>query len=231
MPLLSSPRTIKSFLPFVIVGVIAPLAIATGAILYRAKRMPPLIVSKEQAAPAQNFDSVHARGSANAPVTLEEFGDFQCPPCGGLAGPLLQIERDYRPRLCVIFRNFPFTIHEHAYEAAFAAEAAGLQGRSWEMHDLLYREQAAWSKAREVQPLFNAYAEMLGLNIERFARDMASEQVKARVASDRKRGESLGVRTTPSIFINNRSVSPTSLNPAGLRAAIDAAIQGKANGS
>src|SRR5438128_4944725 len=195
--------------------------------LYRSKLPQATAIPKAMAAVKESTEEVHVRGPANAAVTLEEFGDFQCPPCGGLAGPLQQIERDYASSLRVIFRHFPITSHEHAHEAAYAAEAAGLQGRYWEMHDLLYREQAIWAKTKDVQPLFDSYAGMIGLNLERFKKDAGGEQVKAKVESDRKRGEELGVKNTPTIFINNQSLPPTSLNPTALRAAIDAAVKEK----
>jgi len=166
-------------------------------------------------------------GSPQAPVTLEEFGDFQCPPCGVLSGPLLEIEKDYGPKLRVIFRNFPFPNHEHALEAAYAAEAAGLQGRYWEMHDLLYKEQANWSKAPDAKQLFGSYAKILGLEMDRFETDIAGPTVKARIATDQERGKSLGVNATPSIFINNQGVPAQSLNPTALRAAIDEALKEK----
>jgi protein-disulfide isomerase len=224
---MASFKAIKSFLPFAIIGVVAALTITIGATLYRAKRAAALTLSKDQTVAAQGTDSVHVRGAANAPVTLEEYGDFQCPPCGRLAEPLQEIEKDYGSRLRVIFRNFPFAIHEHAHEAAYAAEAAGLQGHFWEMHDLLYREQAVWAKDKDVQPLFEAYAGMIHLDVEQFKKDMASERVKEKVESDRKRGEAIGVKNTPTIFINNESVPATSLNPIALRAAIDAALREK----
>jgi len=202
-----------------------------ATMLYRAKRPQATAIPKAMADSKERAEEVHVRGPANAAVTLEEFGDFQCPPCGMLAGPLQQIERDYGSHLRVVFRNFPFTTHVHAHEAAYAAEAAGLQGRFWEMHDLLYREQAVWAKTKDVQPVFDSYAGMIGLNLERFKKDAGGEQVKAKVESDRKRGEELGVKNTPTIFINNQSVPPTSLNPTALRAAVDAAVKDKDNGS
>ena len=217
----------KRYLPFVIIAIVGLAAFGGAAMLYRAKRPQATVIPKGIGAPKERAEEVHMRGPANAAVTLEEFGDFQCPPCGGLEGPLQQIERDYASSLRVIFRNFPFTIHEHAHEAAYAAEAAGLQGRFWEMHDLLYREQAVWAKTKDVQSLFNSYAGMIGLNLERFKKDFGGEQVKAKVESDRKRGEALGVKNTPTIFINNQSVPPTSLNPTALRAAVDAAVKEK----
>ena len=89
------------------------------------------------------------------------------------------------------------------------------------MHDLLYKEQSVWSKVGEVRPLFNAYAGILGLNTERFASDMENEKVKMRVAGDAKRGEELGITNTPTVFINNTAVPFASLNPAGLRTAVN----------
>src|SRR5438046_7024745 len=176
--------------------------------LYRSKLLQATAIPKAMVAANERTEEVHVRGPANAAVTLEEFGDFQCPPCGAMEGPLQQIERDYASSLRVIFRNFPFTIHEHAHEAAYAAEAAGLQGRFWEMHDLLYREQSVWAKSSDVQSLFDAYAGMLGLTRDRLRTDHSGEQVKAKVEEDRKRGEALGVRNTPTIFINDESVPP-----------------------
>jgi len=195
--------------------------------LYRSKRPANLNVSKEKAAEPETQGSIHARGPAQAPVTLEEFGDFQCPPCGMISGPLLEIEKDYGPKLRVIFRNFPFANHEHALEAAYAAEAAGLQGHYWEMHDLLYKEQANWSKAPDAKQLFISYAKMLALDMNRFEADIAGPAVKARVRADQERGKSLGVNATPSIFVNNQGLPAKSLNPTALRTAIDQALREK----
>src|SRR5205814_285982 len=216
---------------FVIVAVVGFVTLGAGIMLYRAKRPQATAIPKAMVAAKEGAEEVHVRGPASAAVTLEEYADFQCPPCGGLEAPLQQIERDYASSLRVVFRNFPFTIHEHAHEAAYAAEAAGLQGRFWEMHDLLYREQAVWAKTKDVQPLFDSYAGMIGLNLERFKKDASGEQVKAKVESDRKRGEELGVMNSQTIYINNQSVPPTSLNPTALRAAVDAAVKEKDNGS
>jgi protein-disulfide isomerase len=218
---------LKRFLPFVLIALVGLAALGGGVMLYRAKMPQTALSPKGTVAPTGRAEDVHVRGAADAPVILEEYGDFQCPPCGRLAEPLQQIEKDYGSRLKVIFRNFPFPIHEHAHEAAYAAEAAGLQGRFWEMHDLLYREQATWAKSKEVQTLFEAYAGMIHLDVERFKKDMASERVKEKVESDRKGGEALGVKNTPTIFINKEEIPPTSLNPTALRAAIDAAVREK----
>ena len=209
----------RRYLPFAIVGVVGLLTVGSGAMLYRAKRPAALTIPKNREKSGLD-QATHVRGNPKAPITLEEFGDFECPPCANLAPVIRQIERDYGQELCVIFHHFPLMVHAHARQAAFAAEAAGLQDRFWEMHDLLYREQEVWSKAVDIHPLFNAYAGTLGLNIDRFKKDMESDQVKLRVNSDEKRGNEIGVTNTPTVFINNRAVAPPSLNDAGLRSAI-----------
>jgi protein-disulfide isomerase len=196
--------------------------------LYRAKRLPVLTIAKNHVASGMDeAESIHVLGNPDAPVTLEEFGDFQCPPCGIVSGPINQLEQDYHPRLRVIFRHFPLTMHRHAREAALASEAAGQQGRFWQMHDVLYREQAVWSEAADVRPLFDSYAGMLGLKIDRFKKDMESDEVKRRVTADQLRGTALGVTITPTLFINDRALPNASLSPASLHSAVEAAMNVK----
>jgi protein-disulfide isomerase len=196
--------------------------------LYRAKRLPVLTTAKNHVASGMDdAKSIHILGNPDAPVTLEEFGDFQCPPCGMLSSPINQLEQDYHPRLRVIFRHFPLAMHRHAREAALAAEAAGRQGRFWQMHDVLYREQAVWSEAADVRPLFDTYAGTLGVKIDRFNKDMESDEVKGRVDADHLRGTALGIKITPTIFINNRALPNASLSPASLHAAVEAAMNVK----
>jgi protein-disulfide isomerase len=170
---------------------------------------------------------MHVKGDAKALVTLEEFGDFECPPCAKMSEALHQLENDYHGKLRIIFRHFPLAMHPHAREAGAASEAAHLQGKFWEMHDLLYKEQAVWSKAADVPALFNSYAVKLGLDLERFKKDMQNPETAARVTKDNEEGKSRGVTSTPTIFINNTALPPTSTNPPGVRAAIEAALKPK----
>src|SRR4029077_80833 len=116
----------------------------------------------------------------DAPVTLDEFGDFECPPCGKLSEPINELERDFNPKLRVVFHHFPLPNHKYAGQAACAAEAAGLQGKFWQMHDELYREQAVWANSSDARSIFNAYAAYIGLDAQRFKTDMDSDEVKAR---------------------------------------------------
>ncbi len=194
--------------------------------LYHAKR-PQLQAIPEKLSAKTNAESAHVRGNPDAPVTLEEFADFQCPPCSSFAGFGEELLKEYDSRLRIVFRNFPLPLHEHAQEAALAAEAAGLQGRFWEMHDVLYREQAAWSKAPNARELFESYAGTIGLNLDQFRKDVDGEKARERVDADHARGESLGIKITPTLFINNQPVEPKDKNPEGVRAGINAALEQK----
>jgi protein-disulfide isomerase len=218
----------KQYFAFVIVGAVGFLALGSGIMLYRAKRLPVLTIPKNHMASGMDgAESIHVRGPTDALVTLEEFGDFQCPACSTLAGAIHQLEKDYLTRLRVIFRHLPLLGHQHAREAALASEAAGLQGHFWEMHDLLYREQSFWRKSTDDRSSLNAYAGMLGLDIERFKKDMESDKAKSRITFDEQEAAKLGVTSTPTVFLNNQPLAPNTLNAPGLRAAIDAALKAK----
>lgn len=210
----------KRYLPFVIVAAVALITFGGGALLYR-QRLAALRAVPKTLTPEEKAGLGHARGDAKAPVTIEEFGDFQCPPCGTLSGEMQKLEKQYGSRLRVIFRQYPLAMHNHALEAALASEAAGLQDHFWEMHDLLYREQAIWSKLPDVATLFDGYAGALGLDVERFKKDMQGPEAKARVAADQKRATSLGVNSTPTLFLNGTKLEFTSVNFAGLSKLID----------
>ncbi|HKP05277.1 MAG TPA: thioredoxin domain-containing protein [Chthoniobacterales bacterium] len=213
----------KRALPFIIVGAVLFILCGSLVMLYRAKRLPtPTAATGEE-----NLAGLHVRGEARAPVTLEEFGDFQCPPCGRVAKDLKEIEKDYGSRLRVIFHQFPLDMHAHAREAAFASEAADRQHRFWEMHDMLYQEQETWSKAADVPALFREYAGKIGLDLERFEKDIKDPEVAAKVDADQKVGLARGVASTPTLFINKTLVPATSLNSTAVRQAIDEALKEK----
>ena len=218
----------KRYLPFVIVLGVALTTLGSGTLLYRAKRQQlKNIPESESVLTKTNTAPAHIRGNPDAPVTLEEFGDFQCPPCGKFSEFVEELLKEYNSRLRLVFRNFPLSGHEHAREAALAAEAAGLQGKFWEMHDTLYREQETWTKAPNVRELFESYAGTIGLNVDQFKKDVDGDKARERVDSDRALADFLGVKATPTLFINNRPVDPKDKNPEGVRAAINAALNEK----
>jgi protein-disulfide isomerase len=212
----------RRYLPYVIVAFVALATFGSGFVLYRARRaaLPP----GAKSGPASG---IHVRGKADALVTIEEFGDFQCPPCSMMSRVLEKAEEEYRGRVRMIFHHFPLPIHAHAREAAIVAEAAGMQGHFWEMHDLLYREQAAWANGIDTPSLFDSYAGKVGLDMERFKKDLRDPAVAARVEGDHKLGESRGVTSTPTLFVNTVLLPAPELNPAGLHKAIEAALPEK----
>jgi protein-disulfide isomerase len=172
--------SMRRLLPFLIILSVLLAAGGGGALLYRVKEQR--IVAAQAAAAANaakvassikpGADPPHLRGSAHAPVTLEQFGDFECRPCGDLSPILEKIEQDYGTRLRLIFRQSPLAMHRHALDAARASEAAGLQDRFWEMHDLLYHSRFVWPRAADVRTAFNDYAKTLNLDVERFKKDI-----------------------------------------------------------
>ena len=140
----------------------------------------------------------HRRGPENAPVTLVEYGDYECPYCGKAYPIVKEIERRLGDRLRFVFRNFPLTqSHPHAEHAAEAAEAAAGQEKFWEMHDYLFEHQQALDDAHLVQ-----YAVALNLDQETFKREMTEHVHTNRVREDFLSGVRSGVNGTPTFFIN-----------------------------
>ena len=201
--------------------------------LYRAKLPRPLAVLEDKSVSSEKSDaeSMHIRGNPEASVTLEEFGDFECPSCANLATFLDQLIKEYDPRVRLIFRNFPLPMHQSARDAALAAEAAGLQGRYWEMHDMLFREQPVWSSATDAGMLFDTYAETLRLDLNRFRKDVKSDKVRERFESDQARARSLGVTTAPTLFVDKREMGPNDRTPEGVRRLVDEALKAKRSAS
>jgi protein-disulfide isomerase len=152
------------------------------------------------------------KGNPNAPVTLVEYSDFQCPSCGNYFPLLKQLSDEYKDQLRIVYRHYPLSFHAHAELAAQAAEAAGKQGRFWEMHDLIFRQQKDWSeKVGSARSLFVGYARELGLDMARFEADLDSKEVRQAVDADRRSGDWVGVDSTPTFFLNGVKIQ----NPRG----------------
>ena len=210
----------KRVLPFFIVIAVGIATLTGGTLLYRAKRPVQLTMNDDGSGAGE-----HVLGPANAPVTLVEFGDFECPPCGRLSEPLNELQHEYSSKVRLIFHNFPLPSHKHSREAAWAAEAAGIQGKFWQMHDQLYKDQEVWANSQDVDSLFSAYAAYIGLDAKKFKIDMLSDEVHERVSADQRKGTALGVKNTPTVFINKQEVDPKRLNPTALHEEIEAALK------
>ncbi|MEI6346294.1 MAG: thioredoxin domain-containing protein [bacterium] len=151
-------------------------------------------------------------GNPNASTTLVEYGDFQCPACGVFSSVVNSIQKELGPNLRVIFRHFPLQQHANARTAAQAAEAAGKQGKFWEMHDMIYEHQRDWSEKSKTDAIavFAGYAQKLKLNIDTFGKDMNDGKLVDKIEASFDQGVSFGVDSTPTFFLNNTKLSPRS---------------------
>src|SRR5712691_9379354 len=217
----------KRSLPLLIIAAVLVAAVALTWILLRSSRPDQPSTNSSSSEGPSGAEPPHIHGNPKATVTLEEFGDLECPVCATYSVEVKKIEAEFGDRLRVIFREYPLypTPHKHALIAAQAAEAAGLQDRFWEMHDKLYENQKAWSEANDVMPLFVDYARQIGLDTDRFGRDLNGEVVATRITQDGIRAHARGVTGTPSFFVNGKEAKDQSWSPEGLRQMINAALR------
>ncbi len=156
----------------------------------------------------------HVKGAANAKVTIVEFSDFQCPACKAYYPVVDKIVENHPDEVRLVYKYFPLTqIHFRALASSYAAEAAGLQGKFWEMHPLLFDNQDTWSRQNDTKE-FEKYAAQIGLDVEKFKVDMNSDAVKERVQSELKYAVDLGANSTPTFYVNGKKIS----NPDSLEA-------------
>lgn len=151
-------------------------------------------------------------GSPSATVTLVEFGDFQCPACGAYHAVVKQLLETYKDSVSLVFRNFPLPSHANALAAARAVEAAGKQGKYWQMYDKVYETQKDWSAEKNAMAVFVGYAKEFGLNTDQFSKDAASDAIQKRIDADVTDANALGVNATPTFYVNYEKI----VNPASL---------------
>lgn len=172
-------------------------------------------------------------GNPDAKVTIIEYADFQCPGCAAAAPKLNEIKETYKDSVQFVFRHFPLTsIHPNALIAAYSTEAAGLQGKFWEMHDVLFENQGAWSPLGTDQRTekFRDYAGQIGLDLSQFDTDLTSERISKKVSHDRALAGKLGVNSTPTIYVDGQKLDTEAINDLVqndgkvLRQKLDAAI-------
>ena len=170
-----------------------------------AKQQPTVVTGEP--IPAVSA-SDRTNGATNAKVTLIEYSDFQCPACGAYYPILKKLNEELGGKVMFVYRYFPLRgIHQNAQISAQAGEAAGLQGKFWQMHDILFDNQAVWSDLPNARDTFVKYATNLGLDIERFKRDMDSDAVKNKIENDYQAGIKSGINSTPSFFLNGEKIT------------------------
>lgn len=149
-------------------------------------------------------------GDIKSPVIFVEYGDYQCPVCGDAYPQVKKVTDKYKSDVAIVFRNLPLTtLHPNALAAASAAQAAGLQGKYWQMHDLLYTYQSSWANLTGEQRTsqFADYAKQLGLNTKKFTNDMGSPAVSQKINFDRAIDSKLNLDSTPTFYIGGKQVS------------------------
>ncbi len=147
--------------------------------------------------------ATHTMGEATAAAVIVEFGDYQCPACGQAHPILKQFLKDHDDSVYFVFRHFPLTaVHQNANDAARSAEAAGKQGKYWEMHNILFERQKEWSSLSDARGKFEQYAKELELDMDRFKADQG--QAIGVVNTDAALGTKAGVQSTPTFFVNGK---------------------------
>lgn len=198
-----------------IVFIAVCVAILGGLVLFSKKDDVNVadIDASKVIAETETVPGDHVWGNKDAEVVLVEYGDFQCPGCGGAYPNLKTIKETYKDQVAFVFRNLPLTsIHPNALAAATAAEAAAMQGKFWEMHDKLYDNQTLWSDtdASSRTDVFVGYASELGLNTDQFKSDLSNPKVTAKISRDRALANKLKLTGTPSLMIGETKLDEES---------------------
>lgn len=181
------------------IGVFGVLPVLVILVLYTLLSQGPTY------SPVEIAPNDHVRGDGNTPVSIVVYADFQCPACATEHQEMTRIWPQLRDRAHLIFRHYPITTtHPHSWQASLYAEAAGRQGRFWEMHDYLFATQAIWSTLPSVDGEFDSYALELNMDLDQLHADIASQDTVLKVRNDQRGGNTSGVRSTPAVFINGR---------------------------
>lgn len=199
------------------IGVFTLVIIAVGTFFFSKGQ------STQTASSSASFDEmlknpIHTKGEATAEAKIVEFGDYQCPACGQAYPIVKKFLEEKGSKVYFVFKNFPLTqAHPNALPAARLAEAAGKQGKYFEMHDILYEKQSEWSGIADPTQKFEEYAKGLGLNIDQLKKDM--DEAIGVINSDAALGKKAGVSSTPTFYINGKQY-PGVMSPQALEDAV-----------
>jgi protein-disulfide isomerase len=192
----------------------------------------PRLLPENPAYAQRVTDGGWTKGDLNAPVKLVEYGDFQCPACYAMYPIINDALAQEGTKVLFTFRNYPLSqLHNKAQIASMAAEAAGEQGKFWEMHDLLYSSQQSWetqlvSTFRDTT--LPQFAQQIQLNVDQFKRDLSNSKLAQSIDTDRAAGDKIPLKGTPTLVLNGVSLDPLPSTKEGLVAAIEAAASAPA---
>jgi len=205
---------------FVIGIIVATIVLLVGAVWFLGKSDTSssntgksVALSEDQQKLLEVVSDDYIKGNKEAKVTIVEYLDFECEACGAYYPVVKALMDEFGQDVRFVTRYFPLPGHKNSVPAALAVEAAAKQGKYWEMHDLLFTEQRNWGEKPSADPkIFEGYAKSLGLNMEQYAKDISSKEVKERVLRDKNAGTRLGISGTPTFFVNGSKIP----NPKGL---------------
>ena len=181
-------------------------------------------VSQENQKLLEVVSDDYIKGNKDASVTIVEYLDFECEACGAYYPLVKQLAEEFKNDVRFVNRYFPLPGHKNGLPAALAVEAAGKQGKYWEMHNILFDNQKNWGEKQSPDPaIFEGYAKQIGLNMDQFKKDVGSNEVKERVNRDKNSGTKLGVSGTPTFFLNGEKI-PNPKTPEDFKTFINAAI-------
>lgn len=205
----------SSFEKKVFAGVIffSVLIFAIAVFFINKTQSSTSIVGKEQAKEILAVKSDDwVKGNPDALVTVVEYLDFECEACRVYYPIIKQLKEEYKDKVRFVVRYFPLPGHKNSMTSAVAVEAAGKQGKFWEMHDKLYDTQKDWGEKQVTTPsVFEDYARQIGLDMEKYKNDINSSEVRDRINRDKSSASSLGIQGTPTFFINGEKIP----NPKG----------------
>ncbi len=220
----------KAWIIFVVVCVVV-----LGSLVYlsRGNQVDVSKVDETKIVAASDLNGTiadHVFGAKDGKATLIEYGDFQCPACGSAYPIIKEVKTEFKDQLTFIFRNLPLTsLHPNARAGAAAAEAAGLQGKYWEMHDILYENQQTWGNSSSEQRLtrFEGYASQIGIkDMDKFKADMSSKNVGDKINFDMALAKKVGANATPTLLLDGKKIeSDIWSDQAKFKAAIEEALK------
>lgn len=186
------------------IGIITLVIVIAAAYFVGGK---PSATENQITTPIKNTQALlrkdsHQTGPTNAKVTFVEFADFQCPGCGVASPVVKQLREAYKGKVNYVFRQFPLQMHKNSRPAAEAAEAAGAQGKFFEMGDTLFANQDEWKDSDNPVEIYAKYAKALGLDVDRFKKEVTEQKYKDKIEADIKDGYAVDIQYTPTFFIN-----------------------------
>jgi protein-disulfide isomerase len=191
---------------------LATIVLLVGGIFVMTREKPTPVINSSILVPQNAVitsgfaDGKYLPASSSAKVTLVEFGDYECPACAVYSPMIKQLLTENAGKLNYVFRNYPLTQHKNAPISSSAVEAAGLQGKYWEMQEKVYATQSEWSSLPDPTSVFIGFAKDLGLNTDKFTADLSLDSIKAKIQSDTNDGKAVNLTETPTFYLNGQKL-------------------------